>query len=68
VVIQAGEDGAEDFVVQRLRRQAGARAPAALQRCAPAQAPAPAAARLHAGVQLAHPGCAGGRWPEPPVA
>ena len=57
VVVQAGEDGAEDVVVQRLRRRpagagAGADASAALQSRAPA--PAPAAARLHAGVLLPH--------------
>jgi len=58
VVVQAGEDGAEDVVVQRLRRRpgagagAGAGASAALESRAPA--PAPAAARLHAGVLLPH--------------
>lgn len=58
VVVQAGEDGAEDVVVQRLRRRpgagagAGAGASAALESRAPV--PAPAAARLHAGVLLPH--------------
>jgi hypothetical protein len=52
VVFQAGEDGAEDVVVQRLRRRtgAGAGASAALERRGPA--PAPAAARLHVGRRL----------------
>lgn len=54
VVVQAGEDGAEDVVVQRLRRRAGAGAgagaSAALESRAPA--PAPAAARLHVGRRL----------------
>jgi hypothetical protein len=56
VVFQAGEDGAEDVVVQRLRRRTGAGAKAgtgasaALERRGPA--PAPAAARLHVGRRL----------------